>query len=331
MERLDVFPQRAVLTHVRLCDFEEEPGPFCMSFGFGLKGLIESIRNCGIINPPIVTRLPDGRPEVILGYRRMLAAKALGYEAVPCKDITESGLPLIWMFLLSFYDNLPTRSFNDVEKGMILKRLLNYTDKGDLKARYLPLLELPPRESTLDFYLRLEELDLPIKLAVAKRRLGIPALKSLLSVDNMTRGVLFDLIQKLNLNFNKQYQFIEYINDIAIINQTSTINILLEQPLLTLINDSKITISQKTDRVMAHLRSRRYPSLSRAEEAIKEKVSRLPFPTGARITYPPFFEAPGYCLEVKFGDGKELRQKLSEIVELNELEGIGDQWRTPYE
>ena len=38
----------------------DDPGPFCMSYGFDLGPLIRSIQEFGVINPPIVVRQGEG-------------------------------------------------------------------------------------------------------------------------------------------------------------------------------------------------------------------------------------------------------------------------------
>ena len=56
---------------------DTEPGPYCMSFGFELTALTESIKLFGLLNPPFVTAGAEGKLDVVPGYRRLLAAKAL--------------------------------------------------------------------------------------------------------------------------------------------------------------------------------------------------------------------------------------------------------------
>jgi ParB/RepB/Spo0J family partition protein len=46
--------------------------------------LVESIRNAGIIEPLVVRPAPDGRYEVIVGGRRLRAAREAGLKTVPC-------------------------------------------------------------------------------------------------------------------------------------------------------------------------------------------------------------------------------------------------------
>ena len=49
----------------------------------GLDELARSIERQGLISPPTLRPMPDGRFEVISGQRRILAMQKLGYEKVP--------------------------------------------------------------------------------------------------------------------------------------------------------------------------------------------------------------------------------------------------------
>src|SRR4030042_74590 len=80
---------------------------------------------------------------------------------VLCESIRKVGLlnsPLE-RFLVNFYENVAFRKFSDIEKAMILKRLRGYVQKEEILASFMPLLSLPSHEGTLEFYLKLGNLE----------------------------------------------------------------------------------------------------------------------------------------------------------------------------
>ncbi|MDP6180940.1 MAG: ParB N-terminal domain-containing protein, partial [Desulfatiglandales bacterium] len=157
---------------LNLKDLDENPGPFCMSFGFDLRPLIRSIEKYGLINTPIVTSNSDGSPDVVAGYRRILALKALKMEKIPCRDLSNSELSPLELLLFSLYDNLATREFNEVEMGMIFNRLMPFVSRKETREHYMPLLNLPSHDPTLDIFLKLEELDLSIRVSLVEKRIS---------------------------------------------------------------------------------------------------------------------------------------------------------------
>jgi hypothetical protein len=311
---------------LQLSELDENPGPYCMSFGFDLAPLIQSIKEVGLINPPLILRNREGRAEVVAGYRRILALKSLQREEIRCMDLTSAGLDPLKLLLLNLYDNLATREFNEVEKAMILKRLIPHISKEKIVERYMALLNLPSREEILDFYLRLEGLAPAIRHSLVERRVSIQAIKPLMEMDCDSRSGIFGCISKLQLNFNQQIQFIDYITDISIKEQKEIKEILKEDLISGLLDNEKLNNPQKARRLLGLLKSLRFPALTRSEEAFRKKISTLNLPKGLRIDHPPFFEGEGYTLEIRFKEGRELREKINALSRLQDLESITDPW-----
>lgn len=322
MKNLSDVPERLIaLSHI-----SEDPGPYCMSFRFDLGPLVRSIENSGLIYPVLVVEGDGGKMDVVVGFRRILALKSLKCEKAPMKDLSDVGLSPLDLLLFNLYDNLSVRSFNDVEKGMILNRLKSHLPEKEILNRYMPLLGLPPREETRRIYEKLEALDPALKASRADEELSLKTIKALLETDPESRSVLFDWIKDLKFNFNQQLLLIENTRDISI-NENMTIpQVLREKSLTGVREDEKLNTPQKAKRVLAVLRSRRFPLLTRAEEAFEKKVSNLGLPEKVKISHPPFFENPHYRLEILFKNGGMLGETIKQLIRLTDLEGIGDPW-----
>ncbi len=50
----------------------------------GINELASSIRQQGLLSPLIVRSTSDGRYEVLVGQRRLLACRKIGLDAIPC-------------------------------------------------------------------------------------------------------------------------------------------------------------------------------------------------------------------------------------------------------
>ena len=64
---------RGAVHQVNIKDIDDRPGPYCMSFGFDLEPLTESIRRVGLINSPLLVRNGNGELDIVIGYRRIRA------------------------------------------------------------------------------------------------------------------------------------------------------------------------------------------------------------------------------------------------------------------
>ena len=312
---------------IALKDLGEDPGPYCMSFGFDLKPLVRSIKECGLVNTPFVTENRDGKMEVVVGYRRMMALKSLQWEKIPCRDLSDSGLSLLECLLLNLYDNLATRELNEVEKGMVLNRLVAHLPKKKIVDHYLPLLNLPSHEPTLDIFMNLEQLEHPIKLSLSEKRISFQSVKVLMELEADSRSVIFDWISKIRLNSNQQAKFIEYTMDLSIKEEKQIPELLREKSFLDIEEDKKLNNPQKAKLLLDLLKSRRFPLLTRSEKVFQEKISNLGLPEGIRVSHPLFFEGPDYRLEIVFKGGKELKEKINALSQLSGLKDICDPWQ----
>ncbi|UCF57339.1 MAG: ParB N-terminal domain-containing protein [Deltaproteobacteria bacterium] len=309
-----------------LKDIDENPGPCCMSFGFDLGPLIRSIEKFGLINSPVVAKEGEGRVDVVTGYRRILALKSLKWKKIPCRDLSESGLSPLQLLLFNLYDNLATREFNEVEKGMILNRLIPYVPREEITKDYMPLLDLPSHESTLDIFLKMEELEHPLKESLAKGRISLQAIKPLMETGLDSRSALFEWIMNLNFNFNQQLQFIEYTLDLSIKEEREISELLGQKQFSSILGDEKLNNPQKAKLVLDLLRSKRFPSLARSEKTFQKQISSLSLPNGTTISHPPYFEGSNYRLEVLFKHGKELKEKINALLRVSGLKRLGNPW-----
>ena len=325
MDLREITKQDAV--SMALKQINQGPGPYCMSFGFDLKPLVRSIEKFGLINSPMVTVDREGRVEVVAGYRRILALKHLQREEVPCRDLSHLDFPPVELLLLNLHDNLATRPFNAVEKGMVLGRLAPYVSREKILKDFMPLLDLPCHGPTLEMFMGLEKLEQPIKESLVNTRISIQTAKAFVHMDPESRTTLFNWIAGVGLNANQQSQFIAYISDIAIKEEKKISELFEEEEILDIFNNAKINNPQKAKNLLNFLKSRRFPLLTRSEKRFREKTTGLGLPDGTSISHPPFFEDPDYRLEIFFKNGKELKERIDALGKVNGLESLGDPWK----
>ena len=304
----------------------EAPGPYIVSYGFNLDTLCESIRRIGLINPPLVARNQAGTFDVVSGYRRILALRALGERETCCRDVTTVLISPRERFLASLYENLATRPFNDVEKAIILHKLEGHVGTEKILASFMPLLSLPSHPSTLKFYLKLLTLEESIRNAIALQQISIKVAKVLVEMEEGTRQVMFQWISTLKLNFNQQIKFTEYVEDIRFRDGLMAPELFSEKPFLEILENQRLNNPQKAKAVLEMLRVRRFPRLAQAKQAVEDAISTILMPREASIHYDPFLEDPFYHLEIQFKHGKELRDALDKLHPMRELEAIPELW-----
>jgi hypothetical protein len=317
---------RIPLKDVSVDAFHEGPGPYGMSFAFDLNALIRSLRRLGLVNTPIVREGEGEGLEIVAGYRRILALKSLGMKAIPCRVLGKSSLSPLECLDLNLHDNISTRALNEVEKGMVLRRLLAAgATRKDILEGYMPLLGLPSHESTLDLYVRVErELEEEWLLLLASGRLSTPSTRRILDMGEAGRSSLHRVLSNIPLNVNQLKQFIEYIIEISEIRNVPVSQLVQEDGVRAIMFNDHLNAPQKAKALLSLSRAWRLPTLDRAEKDFRKRVSALRLPRGVRVEHPPYFESRAYRLEILFQDGEELLEKLGSLGRIKDLGSLGD-------
>ena len=168
--------------------------------------------------------------------------------------------------------------------------------------------------------------SLNTKVALVEKRLSTKVVKSLLEMNARSRSSVVSWILTINMNFNQQSQFVEYLQDISIRDECSIDGQLLDRELISIMNDGRRNNPQKAKAILHRLKSRRYPLLDRCEKSYAKLVSSLDLPEGTKIHHPPFFEGSEFRLEVIFKKGGELKDKIENISRVQGLEKIAFPW-----
>jgi hypothetical protein len=310
------------LISIKMETIPMEPGPYCMSYGFDVENLKRSVAGIGLLNPPLVVQGRGGQMEIVSGYRRLLACRALGWQEITCFDISATSLGPLDCLLLNFHDNLATRALNLIEKGMFLKRISSFFTEEKIIKEYLPLIGLPSHAPTLHFFLKMEELTDEQRQEITDNKLSLPAIKALVEMDPDSRSVTFDCIIKLNLNFNQQLQLIEFLGDISIKMNITIHQLFKTNDLIDILNAPQINKPQKAKFLLDHLQAMRYPRLVKVERTFQQQIDKLNLPKFARIQHSPGFEDVHCKLTIDFQNGGELKQRMLFLSQLESLEKL---------
>ena len=319
--------QKLPVVDVSLAVLPHEPGPFCMSYGFNSDPLKTSLKNTGLVNPPVLLRAGAGDFLIVTGYRRITALLELGWTHVPARIFEEHQTSLLDALLTNFYDNLATREFNPVEKGMILRRLADHLSEDQLLDPYMALLGLPPRKDTLANYISFDrDLDERTKQALAGGTISESTAGALLALPEQEREAVSALFSKITFNLNQQTQLLELLSDTSRIAGLSMAEMLEAEPFREILASPSMNRPQMARALLGFLRASRFPRLTRAEEVFKKRVARLHLPPGIRIQAPPYFESEFYRMEISFRNGQELEAMIERLRNVDGLREIRDPW-----
>ena len=298
------------------------PCLYPMSFAFDLQKLKESIKEVGIVNPPLL-RCQNAKLQIITGLRRITAARDLGFEKISCRVISAHDLSPKDALLTALHENLTCRQFNVVEKAMILRYLTDHYSTEEILNHFMKILGLAKRKELYHLYIDIEQkLSTYVKESLAKGTLQLKTAALLLTIDQKDADLLVSLANNLKLTTNQFHEFIDITIDLSHIYKTSIQQVLLNPEIADVIDNEKLNIPQKAHRLLEVLRQIRFPTVARVQRKMKLTIEGLHLPEGVKMSLPTFLESSNYRLEVSFQDGNHLKRLLKDILDNRGLESL---------
>jgi ParB-like chromosome segregation protein Spo0J len=252
--------------------------------------LVESIRRCGILHPPVVKEKSASSFTIVAGRKRLLAAiEVFGAASCDCHKLTEK-TAAIDVLAICLEDALLSRPLTPVERAVFFHKALALIDEQELAARFLPLLGLSPSGYHIQRDLRLLDLEEPLVLALHQGTLDDKVAYELGKLSFSDRLALFEVINTLHLSVGNQKKLAITCRELAARHNT-TISALLHSPEVdSIINHGEANFPQKTANLMKWLSCERFPRLSQAEKEFQHFIAGLALPDQARVEHSPSFE-----------------------------------------
>jgi ParB/RepB/Spo0J family partition protein len=292
--------------------------------------LTASIRQVGLLNPPILIKKKKDYL-VIAGFRRIAACMELNWPAIPacilpadttdyeCAQIAVSG-------------NALERPLNLIEQSRAFGLLATYgVDDSGFSATAV-VLGLPGNPVVIEKIKRLAVLDPVIQDAVLTGALSLAMALELAELDRATGSFLAGLFDDLKLGLNKQREFVTLVREIAKRENVPMRSILEEDPIRATCNAKDLDRVQKTRALRTHLRQRRYPAISDAENFFKHHLKKLKMGSHITLDPPRDFEGPDFTLRASMrcpGDLDALLSTLNRIRQHPSLQAIFEKELNP--
>lgn len=168
----------------------------------GLQELAHSLKLFDIVQPLTVSKLSDGRYQLIAGERRYRAAKIAGLKDVPAYVRQSNDRELLELALL---ENLQREDLNAIEIGLSYKRMmdeLNYTQEQVAER-------MGKERSTVTNYIRLLKLPPDIQVAVRNGELSMGHARAIINIDTIDKQLfLFKEIKNKQLSVRQTEELV---------------------------------------------------------------------------------------------------------------------------
>ncbi len=318
MAGVAVHPEsRPRLEEVPLATVDLERRPFSPGVPGDADALRTSLQAVGLLAPPYLRAQEGGGFQVVAGWRRLMAARGLGWQAVPA-FVLPAGASDWTCLLLSLHDNAGRRPLNPWEQAFYAARLCRHLPPEDVARRYLPLLGAAPAPRLLRRLLKVAQLQDPWPPLIAAGRLSLGAAAILGGWPPAARAAAWPYLSVLPFSHRTQEEFLEEVDLVARRRGKAAADLLAEPELAAPLTDPALSPARRAEAVRRRLKDLAFPEFRRAQAAFREGLKALGLAGHPRIRLepPPVFEGADFRLTLTFTDAVECERLLREVQRL---------------
>lgn len=199
----EVVEQATTSSRISLTDIQVNPKQPRRDFDEqSLQELATSIRLHDIIQPLTVSKLANGKYQLIAGERRFRAAKIAGLKDIPAYIRVANDQQLLELALL---ENIQRENLNAVEMALSFKRMMEELDYTQEQVAE----RMGKERSTVTNYIRLLKLPPDILSAVRNNNLSMGHARALVNIDTIDKQLfVFKEIQQKELSVRQTEELV---------------------------------------------------------------------------------------------------------------------------
>lgn len=275
---------------------------------------IESIKQCGILHPPILREQKDSAYVIMAGRRRLQVARdILHLHSCSCLVVHAATSSLACLELVLEEGRL-SPAWSPVIKARYLAKVVAVMSREEAVVSILPRLGITPQMYHLEKLLGLAKLEEPLALAIHQGRVAERTAYELGRLSLRDRLALFDLLNSLKLSVGNQRQLVAACNDLAKRASSSIYAVLSEPAIMSILKKTEQNIPQQTAKLMKILDARRYPHLTAANREFVCWQKGLHLPAWARLSHAPAFENDQVSLRLSFANRRKLADFWQQFI-----------------
>jgi len=276
-----------------------EPGP-----------LVESIRAVELQQPIVVAEL-DEQYKIVIGVRRLLACKELGWKKISALvRRNETRENLLW---LSLQEKVGGRPLNAMEKSRALQRfaILWHGDLERLQKEICPRLDIPPTIEAAETFLFFKEFTERHQDDLAAGRLTPQHAELLRPLRPEDRRVAAEkLFGEHRVSLQEAREMVDNVSSLAARDGVRVTDVFERPPIKEIFVNESWTPRQRASQLRTYLQHERFPRLSETEE----KFAQLAEPLAKHkisVRPPRFFEGNELTLTLRAGEAEEVGSAIA--------------------
>ena len=278
--------------------------------------LLQSIRNFGILQPPLLLEKQDQTFIIVSGRRRIEAYLQI-YKVQECPRVREgchlAALILslsgdkpenqFYLFTSLLQHQLLGKSLTVIEQAVFFQKAMLVLEEQEILA-LLPMLGLKAKPHIPGELISLLDLEPAVQLGLHRGIISQRSGKKLSRFSLADQKQLAEVINTYQLGGSKQQKLIDRFFQLTQREQIS-VEVLLGH-WQDKEKDKQLNGPQRTSSLLRWLDRECQPRLTQAEEAFRKFCCQLQLPAGVRLEHSLSFEEEQVTLNMDFGSKEEL-------------------------
>ena len=277
-----------------------------------LDRLHRSIKQTGIVQPPILQQISKKRFRLINGRKRVQIARQNNLNPLHC-HILDKNLPIQQILAIHLTEQQLSGALTTIEQAYFLQLCLQFTEKENVINTFLPLLGYSSQPIVINRLLAFLRLEDKVQLLFHEQFIGKKTATILLELDQSDRIFLTDLFVELKLGQGKQQRLLTLCQDLSRRHNSSIKTILSDRQVKKNLQHQGMNTPQKTNQLLELLKKQHSPKYYEAKEDFQHQRNQFDLPDHCSLNHSPAFEKDEVILSIKFSNLDECKKTWQTI------------------
>ena len=306
--------------NIKLSAVTVEDNTYRITTSSKIDDLVASIRQIGLIHPPIVKQFLSGYL-IVSGFRRIAACEYLGWETFPAR-ILDADFDAAQCIYLAIAENALQRPLNLIEIFRCISLLSSMITDEKTLTETASKLGLPSDPGLIHKIKKIGDLDTSIQEGILANTISLAMATELAKLEPNAGVALAKVFTRLKIGRNRQRELMMLLDEIAHRENSAIGNLLNEDIIQQVLDDRNLDRAQKRRQIQEYLRQRRFPAISRLKNEFEKQIKKLKFGNRISLTPPKDFEGPNYTLKLTFSSLSELEELQSRLDRIIQSKGL---------
>lgn len=298
---------------VRITDIDSDDKLFRVSLTpKDTRALAESIKNTGLIAPPLL-RPADNDGYIIVSGISRIQALIMNHDTEVQAVVLPSHTSDLECAMKAISSEAFQRPLSQAEIVLGIKILSAFTDIENISTISKAVFNTHFSPTFVKDMEKISRLPNPALELLQAGQLSVKSARRLTEFSETVQKRFISLFSELKASSSKQLEIITHMFEISARDKTGLVQVFSNPFISTLVADEQKPPGVKADTLRTYLYEMRYPSLSETRKKVQQHLANLKLGPGIKFSLPENFESTRYTVSITAETPREFETCISKI------------------